>query len=265
MPVKPSQSGARLLLALEKIAQHQPIGVSDLARALEDNIAAAQRAIATLAQAGWVRKSPGKPTRWELTAHIYWVAQFAYGSQDLRRRARGELEALRDASGESVLLNVPEDGRFIVIEVLESPHYLRTAPPIGMVVSAKWSATARALLPFMSDEERLTFLGELPDAAMLEDFALTWARGYCISKGDVVAGSTNIAAPIFEMDGRPIAAIVVSAPTDRASEAEYDRLSSMVCAAARRLSRGWPVKPAPAIVADAGIGTGGPSARTIEE
>ena len=30
MGVKPSQSGARILAALEKIAAHQPIGVSDL-------------------------------------------------------------------------------------------------------------------------------------------------------------------------------------------------------------------------------------------
>ena len=240
MPVKTSQSGTRLLLALEKIAQHQPIGVSELARQIDDNLAAAQRAIATLDSAGWVRKSPGKPTRWELTAHIYWVAQYAYGSQDLRRRARGELEDLREATGESVLLIVPDGGRFIVIDVLESPHYLRTAPPIGMIVSAQWSATARALLPYMSDQDQIEYLGEKPDAKMLEDFELTWKRGYCISMGDVIAGSTNISAPIFEVDGRPIAAIVISAPTERTSEAEYDKLSRMVSAAARRLSRGWP-------------------------
>jgi IclR family acetate operon transcriptional repressor len=240
MSVKPSQSGARVLAALEQIARHQPLGVSELARLLETNVAAAQRAIATLAEEGWIRIAPGRPTRWELTAHIHAVAQHAYGSHDLRRRARAALEALWRETGESVLLNVPDGGKFIVIDVLESPHYLRTAPPVGLVVPARNSATARAMLPYMSREQQMEFLSEAPDPAMLEDFAAIVGRGYSISKGDVVAGSTNVAAPIFERDGRPVGAVLISAPTDRASEQECERLGAMVCATARRLSRASP-------------------------
>src|SRR5262245_28119828 len=198
MPVKPSQSGSRILAALERIAEHQPVGVSDLARLLDDNVAAAQRAIATLAGDGWIRTAPGSPTRWELTAHIHTVAQHAYGSNDLRRRARPALEELWRETGESVLLNVPDGGKFIVIDVLESPHYLRTAPPVGLIVPSLWSATARAILPFMSLEQQLEYIGKAADEEMKADFAETARRGYVISEGDVVQGSTNIAAPIFE-------------------------------------------------------------------
>jgi IclR family acetate operon transcriptional repressor len=238
LPVKPSQSGSRILAALEKIAQNQPLGVSDLARMLDDNIAAAQRAIATLAADGWIRTAPGKPRRWELTEHIHTIAQHAYGSHDLRRRARGALEELWRETGESVLLNVPDGSRFVVIDVLESPHYLRSAPPVGMAVQPRWSATGRAMLPFMSPVEQEAYLGEPPDAAMREDFAQTAARGYAVSEGDVVQGSTNIAAPIFEFDHRPVGAVLVSAPTDRAGAEEYARLGAMVLATARKLSRG---------------------------
>jgi IclR family acetate operon transcriptional repressor len=238
VPVKPSQSGSRILAALERIAEHQPVGVSDLARLLEDNIAATQRAIATLAADGWIRTAPGKPTRWALTAHIHTVAQHAYGSHDLRRRARGALEELWRETGESVLLNVPDGGKFIVIDVLESPHYLRSAPPVGMVVQARWSATGRAMLPFMPPGEQELYLGAPPDAAMRADFADIAARGYAISEGDVVQGSTNIAAPIFEFGGRPVGAVLLSAPSGRAGAEEYARLGAMVRATARSLSRG---------------------------
>ena len=200
--------------------------------------ATVQRAIVTLADKGWIRTAPGKPTRWELTAHIHAVSQHAYGSHDLRRRARTALEALRDETGESVLLNVPDGGKFIVIDVLESRHYLRSAPPVGMIVPSNGSATSRAILPFMTHEEQIEFLGGPPDATMLEDFSATVARGYSISQGDVVAGSTNIAAPIFEMDSRPIGVVLVSAPSDRATEGDYARLGALVAATARRLSRG---------------------------
>lgn len=240
MAVKTSQSGARILAALERIAQHQPLGVSELARRLDSNIAAAQRAIATLAEEGWIRQAPGKPVRWELTAHIHTVAQHAYGSHDLRRRARGALEELWRETGESVLLIVPDDRRFIVADVLESTHFLRSAPPVGLVVPARASATAWAMLPYMPAEQQLRFLDTPPDAAMEREFAATLARGYAISRGDVFAGSTNLAAPIFEMDGRPIGAVLISVPNDRAGPGEEARLGAMAVETARRLSRGSP-------------------------
>jgi IclR family transcriptional regulator, acetate operon repressor len=243
MPVKPSQSAARVLSALERIAQNQPLGVSDLARLLDTNIAAAQRDIATLAEQGWIRTASGMPAKWELTAHIHSVAQHAYGNHDLRRRARGALQALWKETGESVLLNVPDGNKFIVIDVLESPHYVRSAPPIGLVVAARGSATARAMLPYMTPAQQFEFLGEPPDATMIREFSETVARGYAVSRGDVFAGSTNIAAPIFEMDGSPIGVVLISVPNDRASAQEEARLGAMVLATASRLSRG----PAPQI------------------
>lgn len=238
MAIKPSQSASRVLVVLEKIAQHQPIGVSELARILGADKSAVQRAITTLATDGWIRAALGKPTRWELTAHIHTVAQHAHGGDDLRRRARGALEALRDETGESVVLSVPSGGKFIVLDVLESRRYLRTAPPIGMIVPARGSAISRAILPYMTRDEQIEFVGEAPDAALLDEFAQTIARGYSVSVGEVMKGSTNIAAPIFEADGRPAAAVLISAPTDRTTQADHVKLGALVRATALRLSRG---------------------------
>ena len=240
MSVKPSRSGSRVLAALEQIALHQPVGVSELARLLGDNIAAAQRAIATLAGEGYIRLASARSGQWELTAQIHTIAQHAYGNNDLRRRARPALEELWRETGESVLLNVPDGGRFVVIDVLESQHYLRTAPPVGMIIPTLRSSTARAILPHMQPAEQLAYLGAAPDAEMLADFHQTIAQGYAISEGDVVAGSTNIAAPILEFDRRPVGAVLISAPADRALQSEYARLGAMVLATARKLSRGQP-------------------------
>lgn len=238
MAVKTSQSGARILGALERIAQNQPVGVSELARLLDSNVAAAQRAIATLAEEGWIRLAPGRPGRWELTGHIHTVAQHAYGSHDLRRRARPMLEELWRQTGESVLLIVPDGVRFIVIEVLESPHFVRSAPPVGLVVPPRASATAWAMLPYMPAERQREFLVEEPDDEMERKFAETRALGYAVSRGDVFAGSTNVAAPIIEMDGHPIGAVLISVPNDRAGPSEEARLGQLVLAVAGKLSRG---------------------------
>jgi DNA-binding IclR family transcriptional regulator len=205
---------------------------------LDANLAATQRAIATLAEEDWIRVATGKPTRWELTAQIHIVAQHAYGTHDLRQRARGPLEQLRNQTGESVLLNVPNDGKFIVIDVFESTHHVRSAPPIGLVIPARASATAWAILPYMSPMQQVQYLGTAPDQALLKEFSRTLADGFAVSRGDVFAGSTNIAAPIFEMDGQPIGAVLLSIPNDRGGSKEEKRLGLLAKETAQRLSRG---------------------------
>lgn len=238
MAVKRSQSASRVLAVLEGIARHQPIGVSDLARLLDVDKSAVQRAIMTLADAGWIRSASGTPSKWQLTAHILAVAHMGTVSNDLRQRARRALEALRDASGETVLLTVPDIRRFVVIDALESRQMLRTVPHVGLSVPVRGSATSRAVLPYMSREQQIEFLGRPPDARLLADFAATLKSGYSISVGDVAEGSTNIAAPILEMDGHPVGAVVVSGPSERLTATRHRKIGDMVLQTARGLSRG---------------------------
>ena len=53
-------------------------------------------------------------------------------------------------------------------------------------------------------------------------------------------GVTSIAAAIFEVDGRPMGAVVVAGPTERLSAEHHTRIGGLVAAAARTLSRGAP-------------------------
>jgi IclR family acetate operon transcriptional repressor len=226
------------------------VGVSELSRLLGADKSAVQRAIMTLADNGWIGAASGTPTRWQLTAHIFAVAHMGHGSNDLRRRARSVLEALRDESGETVLLTVPDIRRFVIIDALESQQLLRTVPQIGLTVPVHGSATSRAVLAYMKTEKQIALLGEPPDNVMRREFEGTLKRGYAVSDGDVVAGSTNIAAPIFEADGQPIAAVVVSAPSERLLAKQHARIGAMVLRAARDLSRSSPSFAAPAQAAE---------------
>ena len=180
MAVKRSQSASRVLAVLEGIARHQPVGVSELSRLLGADKSAVQRAIMTLADDGWIRAAPGTPTRWQLTAHILAVAHMGRSINDLRQRTRSTLEALRDESGETVLLTVPDLRNFVVIEALESRQLLRTVPHIGLIVPVHGSATSRAVLPYMSSEQQKEMLGASPDLALREDGP--WLIGCRIDK-----------------------------------------------------------------------------------
>jgi IclR family transcriptional regulator, acetate operon repressor len=84
----------------------------------------------------------------------------------------------------------------------------------------------------------MQLLGKRPDAALLEEFARTRQRGFSVSDGEVSSGATTIAAAILEVDGRPCAAIAVSAPSGRLPASAHARIGAMVSKAARKLSHG---------------------------
>src|SRR5688500_16551394 len=67
------------------------------------------------------------------------------GAPSLPERARPALEALRDASGESVQLYVERDGRRVCVLALESPHSLRTIVPVGAVLPLDRGSAGRVL------------------------------------------------------------------------------------------------------------------------
>lgn len=74
------QSVLNALRVLEEVAARQPVGVADLARALDLPKSSAQRALRTLDTAGWIRPAGGEVTRWVLTTKALQVGRRATGS-----------------------------------------------------------------------------------------------------------------------------------------------------------------------------------------
>jgi DNA-binding IclR family transcriptional regulator len=228
----------RTLEVLEAIAAHAPIGVSALARLLGTDKNAVQRAIVTLAETGWIAAAPGPTTRWELTAHIFAVAHMAHGKNDLRTRARAELETLRNETGETAVLTLVDMHRLIVSDVAASQHVLSASPSIGAIAAPRDSASGHAILPYLSAERQAEMLGSAPDEALLAEFEATRRLGYALVTGAPMEGVTTIAAPIFEIGGRPAGAVVIAGPTERLAGDRLAKGIALVRGAASQLSRG---------------------------
>ena len=69
---------------------------------------------------------------------------------------------------------------------------------------------------------------------------MTCRRGYAVSADLFIVGATNIAAPIFEADGRPVAAVVITGPTKRLNAKLCAKIGKLVVETARSLSHGQP-------------------------
>jgi IclR family acetate operon transcriptional repressor len=236
MAVKHVQSAARVLATFEALADHQPVGVGALARILADDKSAVQRALTTLAAAGWIRRAPGDRTRWEVTTRVLGLAHSAQRRTGLRERIRPTLEALRETTRETVILNVPESGQIVVLDVVESMQFVRTAPHVGFVVPPTSSAAGQAILAHLDDAEVTFYAGGPPDVRLRALLAEVRTRGWAVNSGDETPGARAVGAAILGDDHRPIASITISAPAQRLPDPVLDTLGPMLAAAAQALS-----------------------------
>lgn len=239
MAVKGSSTAARVLVVFEAVAANQPVGVAALSRMLGIDKSAVQRALVTLSEQGWIQARADQAARWETTPRILNIAHSSHSKSELRHTIRQVLERLAMQTGETAMFNEPDGPHLVVTQVVESRQPLRMAPRIGAVIPARNSATGRILLPFLSRERQTELLGEPPDAALLALLDECRTRGYAASS-EVNAASTTLAAPVFEVDGRPIGVVAISGPAERMPPASHPKTAELVCRAANLVSRGAP-------------------------
>lgn len=236
MAVKGSSTAARVLVVFEAVAAEQPVGVAALARMLDIDKSAVQRALVTLSEQGWIQAREGQPTQWETSPRMLNIAYGSRAKSELRQTIQRVLEQLAAQTGETAIFNEPAGRQLVVSQVAECHQTLRMAPRIGAIIPARDSATGRILLPYLSRERQTELLGAPPDAAFLKLLAASRAQGYAAS-GEVNAPAMTIAAPVFEIDGRPIGAVAISGPAERMPPDSHPRHAELVCRAANLLSR----------------------------
>ncbi|MGV9315307.1 IclR family transcriptional regulator [Streptomyces sp. NPDC003691] len=241
------QNVLNALRTLEEVAERQPAGVAELARALSLPKSSVQRALVTLHEAGWIRPAPGTPTRWTVTTKALHVGRHATGELGLRDIAVPVMEELRRRTDETVHLAVPEGGKVVLIERLETSKPVRIVLPLGHVLPAHASANGKALLaagPETAVErliaeglERFTRASITDGAAFRAELAEIRERGYATNGGEWRTDVSAVASAVVDASGAPVASISVNVPSSRMTEESRAALGAAVREAARSVSR----------------------------
>ncbi|MFG6157671.1 IclR family transcriptional regulator [Halomonas sp. 1390] len=137
---------------------------------------------------------------------------------DLLQWARPVLTELTDITQESSALLMAVRDHALCVEMIDSPQPLRCCYHRGQVQPLLRGASARALLAFMSDEERemaLTLRTEAERDEALAGLETIRAEGVAVSLGEIDQGVWGASAPVFSARGRLKAVISVMAPESR--------------------------------------------------
>jgi DNA-binding IclR family transcriptional regulator len=222
----------RACRVVELLADDGPeVSLSQAADAAGLTRPTAHRLLATLAAAGWVRRT--STGRYALTGKLAVIGAAASQGASLREVAHPVLAGVALATGDTAYLIVARDDQALCIDRVEGPHPIRVH-----------HVNVGDLLPLTAGAGPVVILASRPDLqagleltpTQLERLARASEQGYVISPDDLLPGVTAIGAPVVDASGQTIAGLSVTGTNDRLSGGHRDEVITEVVAAAARLS-----------------------------
>ena len=175
---------------------------------------------------------------WRLGYRLLELAHGVWTDLDLRAAAAPELALLRDTTEETVQFGMLDVDTCVIGDAAEGRLPIRLAADIGQR-NAWWkSPLGCAIVAYLGPAATHALLDGLPAtkrAALEHALELARGRGYFVQDVDA-AGTSAVAAPLFDYRGVAVAAIGVVGPAFRLPQERLHTLAPPLMEAARRLS-----------------------------
>ena len=234
--------------ALPLLKQASSVSVAEIA--VEDAMPAARAHVADVV--AWLQghgivelEDPGQV--WHIGPGTFRAGSAFLKRTKITERARAPMQALRDATGETVSLGIEAAGEVLFLAQVEATADLRAFFPPGSTGLMHLCAPGKALLAWYATEKteeilqrkgmtRATTLSLSSPESLSRDLARTRERGFAIDDQERAEGMRGVAAPIFNAFAEPIAVISIAGPTFRMGLSDATRFGSLVRASADQIT-----------------------------
>ena len=246
--VQGTASFSKFMAVLQAVAD-QPgrLDFLRLTRALPYPRGTLYRIVAGLAAEGLVAETPGTGC-YRLGPRLIELASRSWESSDLRTAAREHIEALRDATGETVHLAVLSGNGMVYIDKLESPSAVRMMSRIGTRVELYSTSVGKAYLAALPEPRRREVVESLDlgprtpktitdRARLYAELETTRLRGHATDDEENEPDIRCLGGAILDRAGEPVGGVSLSIPLFRFDEArreDYARLVRETVAAITR-------------------------------
>jgi DNA-binding IclR family transcriptional regulator len=231
----PSSSVVRALEVCRALADQQPVGVRELARALDSPRSSVQRALESLEAAGWAVREGGT---WSLTLVPGLIGMKAGSPSALRVLAGPPMQRLVEESDETVRLWVRDGRNAVLVHSVDGQQAVRyVSPPAGQELPLHASAAGKAMLAAVDAAGLQAYLARPLNAltsrtltgaeALRRELAAVRRRGYATTDREAHADVSGVAAAVLDDAGLPVAALSLALPAHRGDDRrlkEYGRL-----------------------------------------
>lgn len=240
------QSLDRALGVLDALSRQHAASLTDIALRLGIPTATTHRILTTLQKRRFAEFDETSQT-WMVGIEAYRIGTSFLKRTNLLDISRPVMRELMRTTGETANLAIPDGAEVVFIGQVETQNPIRAFFNHGTRTSMHASGTGKAILSAMDSEKvrllmQSTGLEEFTDhtltthAKLLDDLAVTRARGWSFDREERFDGMSCIGAPIFDSQGEPVAGVSISGPSSRFGERQIDRLGDQVAGAAREIS-----------------------------
>lgn len=232
---------------LEAVAEDGPVGVSELSRRLGTPKSTVQRSLNVLSDLGWIRPATREDgRRWTITTKALTIGGHVAEVDGLRYAALPVMQDLGRRTEETIHLTIPEGRAVVLVDKVDSTLPVRTVSWIGGRAPIHASASGKAILAAMPDEDVRARLGDdlesyteltvVSLSALLDELIEIRARGYAVNPGQWRSDVAAVGAAILDRNGRPLASLSVSTPASRLSEERSRAYGELVAEGVRHVS-----------------------------
>ena len=227
-------------------ASRRHMNLPEIAEAAGITRSAAQRFAFTLAALGYLRKDP-KTKRYSLTPRCLDLGLGYLQANWLIDHANPFLLDLNRKCGETVNLSDPEGTDMVLVARFPSHKYIAIHMPLGRRLPMFCTASGRAYLSALPEDEAEELLGRCSPQAFTPNtitdmrtirklVAAARRDGYAWANEEYFRGDINVAAPVRDAKGRALGAINVSLPTSRWTlDAGRERIAPMLLETVRAI------------------------------
>ena len=224
----------------------ETLGISELAKRLNVAKSTVHRLAGALLDEGLLQQDP-ETGRYGLGVGLFSLGSLVRSRLDVTIESKHILNLLREKSQENVRLAVLERQSVVFLHDFESPQTLRLRSATGQLKPAFCTAEGLCLLAGLRAPELEKFLqypreARAPNTITDKDEFLQAVRqvkrrGYAFEDENCDEGTRCVAAPIYNAEGRLVAALGVAGPRIRIKKAQVPKLAPVVIEAANEISQ----------------------------
>lgn len=236
----------RALSVLELLSrQTEPISLARLTSELALPKSSVRAICNTLTSCGYVRRQPDGSYR--LSPKIVSLAELFLSGTDVAREFNAIWSDSRSSPEETVLLSVLSGGDAVYLAVRNSVRPLGLAFRVGLKFPAWVSASGKAMLAYLPQEEAKRIVSEGLQSSktssgpralnlLLKELELTRQRGYSVDDQGIREGVYAFGAPVFDATGSAVAAVSVCVSTTSLEGKAAARHRDVALSVARELT-----------------------------
>jgi DNA-binding IclR family transcriptional regulator len=191
----------RGLAVLDVLAAGQELGTNEIARLTGINASTVSRLLATFVHAGYV-EHVAESGRYRLGLRLLELGNAVLARLDLREIAHPHLQALAQATGETVTMSAPAEGHAVTVDFVQSASVVQSVAQLGRPSIGHATAAGKIVLAF-SEGDPPAKLEAYTDRTITDRRALTAelegirSRGFAEAAGERELELNAIAAPVW--------------------------------------------------------------------